>query len=170
MSPLTLTEILRHGKHANAASTNNASDAQRNHKSSAAPPMQDSVQVIPAASLPPDAYEPSSKSKRNSQPQQNRQAAESNTSSAKQKDYRQEAEKIVAEEKANGERMPSYEVSNVVTAEWYGVLTNRASKLTSSLKRWVTEHSQTSTRLSRRLPDARLRSRSCASTSSTLAR
>jgi hypothetical protein len=98
-------EILRHGKHANDAQ-------QRNNKQAPAPVHQDNgttVKVVPASTLPPDDAEPiQAPSTKVASTKASSTAANSTT--AKQKDFRQEAEKIVAEEKAQGHRMPTYEV------------------------------------------------------------
>lgn len=85
-------EILRHGKHANAGENATSSRQQQvktapvaaHHKSAPEAPLAAVVEPEPA---------------RDSHKQQN--AASTN--------YREEAERIVAEEKAKGERMPVYD-------------------------------------------------------------
>lgn len=101
-----IPEILRHGKQAHA------NDGQRNLKSAAAPPVEQTHQPAAAES---SSAQSSSNHQQHQQQQQQTHAPKSNaqaqqTQPAKQKDYRQEAEKIVAEEKAMGDRMPTYEV------------------------------------------------------------
>lgn len=77
--------------------------------------------------------------------------------------YREEAERIVAEERAQTEKMPRYEVrlALIVVAS-----TNRRDwKGTSWLRRWATVHSPTCTKRSTARPTRNAPSRLCASMS-----
>jgi hypothetical protein len=89
-----VTEILRHGKHANAASSANnnvVQDGHRHHKAQqVAPPVQDSaasVQVIPASSLPADGHlDTTAKPSRSHHQQQSTKQTAQEAKDAKQMD------------------------------------------------------------------------------------
>ena len=89
---LTTTEILRHGKQAG------------NDSKKSAPPAEPAQ---PAKS----ASKQSSPTK--NQKRASRDGAAQQDKARKSKNYREEAEKIVAQEKAQGERMPKFEVRGI---------------------------------------------------------
>lgn len=95
--PTSLTpEILRHGKHANAGDNANSSRHQAKAAVPPPPPTQHRSAPEPAkAAPPPEQAEPSRDTYKQT--------------AGATKNYREEAERIVAEEKAQGERMPSYD-------------------------------------------------------------
>ena len=62
--------------------------------------------------------------------------------------YREEAERIVAEEKAQGEKMPDYEVSPSSRRPHYLNYVIRVWRSLSLLKKWATELSPTCIRRS----------------------
>jgi hypothetical protein len=77
--------------------------------------------------------------------------------------YREEAERIVADERAQSEKMPVYEVHQIDTRK-YVMLILRDLKVSDLSKRWEMVLSQTSTRLSTERLAARSPSKSCEST------
>lgn len=87
---LTTTEILRHGKQAG------------NDSKKSAPPAEPAQPAKTASKQ----SSPTKDQKRTS-----RDGAAQQEKSGKSKNYREEAEKIVAQEKAQGEKMPKFEVS-----------------------------------------------------------
>lgn len=89
MTMLTASEILRHGK-----------QAGNDSKKSAPPPEP----AQPAKTTSTKQSSPTKAQKRAS-----RDGAAQQDKSGKSKNYREEAEKIVAQEKAQGEKMPKFE-------------------------------------------------------------
>ncbi|KAL1413592.1 MAPK-activated protein kinase Srk1 [Vanrija albida] len=88
-------QILRHGKQAHAERERRAAKEQppaAEAQPAPAPPTQASSSQPPASQAPAAASKP-----------------EKSAAVAQQPNYREEAEKIVAEEKAQGEKMPKYE-------------------------------------------------------------